>query len=140
MQQSIEFTDVWHIMWFVPVLWLDIIHTKFGFLVVLWFDISHTQKHTAHTGANRLTHPYKYISTPSVMRSQQLCVFHRMNNFLIQKFTLQNSTMPLLFKNYSLVEVTYLSNFLELFCFELTKFGWVAQKCPGISKNRKEII
>ena len=31
-----------------------------------------------------------------------------MNNFLMQKITLQRSTMPLLFKNYSIAEVMYL--------------------------------
>ena len=31
-----------------------------------------TQKHTHHTQASRLTHPYKYIFTPAVICSQQL--------------------------------------------------------------------
>ena len=37
-----------------------------GFLLVLWFGITqaHTHRHTAHTGADRLTHPYKYTLTP----------------------------------------------------------------------------
>ena len=39
---------------------------------------------------------------------QQLPVLHWINKLLIQKFTLQWPIMPLLFKNYSLVEVTYL--------------------------------
>ena len=40
---------------------------------------------TLHTGANRPTHSYKYILTPSVMCSQQLHVLHRMNNLVISK-------------------------------------------------------
>ena len=39
------------------------------FLLVLWFDITHIQRYTAHTGANRLTYPYKHILTPPVMCS-----------------------------------------------------------------------
>ena len=42
------------------------------------------------------------------MCTQQLSVLHRMNNLLIQKFTIQRSTMPLFFKNCSLVEVMHL--------------------------------
>ena len=69
------------------------LNPSYGFLLVLWFDITHTNTHThthththtytktqtkAHmtTGVNRLTHPYKYISTPPVMCSQQLSVIH----------------------------------------------------------------
>ena len=36
----------------------------------------HTQTHTAHSGASRLTHPYKYIFPPPVMCSQQLLLLH----------------------------------------------------------------
>ena len=43
--------------------------------------------HTAHTGANRLTHPYKHMLTSPVMCSQKLCVIHWMNNLLTSKFT-----------------------------------------------------
>ena len=32
---------------------------------------TYKQRQTAHTGTSRLTHPYKYISTPHVMWSQQ---------------------------------------------------------------------
>ena len=35
-----------------------------------------TDKDTAHSGANRLTHPFKYILTPHVIRSQQLSVLN----------------------------------------------------------------
>ena len=43
--------------------------------VICWYsDLishTHTQTHTAHSGASRLTHPYKYIFAPTVMCSQQ---------------------------------------------------------------------
>ena len=55
------------------------------FLLVLWFDITQTQTHTEHPGASRLVHPYKYIFTPLVMRSQQPSSLHWMNNSLISK-------------------------------------------------------
>ena len=55
--------------------------------------------------------------TPPVMCSQQLFVFHWINNFWYQKFTSQIFTLSLLFKNYSLVEVPYL--FIR---FNKTKF------------------
>ena len=50
--------------------------TSDGFLLVLWFDIAHTtQTNTQHNlGDNRLTHPYKYILTPPVMRSVAICI------------------------------------------------------------------
>ena len=62
LQQGIKFTEVWHIMCFLLVLWFDITHTN-------------TQTHTAHSGASRLAHPYKCIFTPSVMCSQQLLYY-----------------------------------------------------------------
>ena len=38
---------------------------------------THKQRQKQQSGANRLTHPYKYILTPPVtMCSQQLCVLH----------------------------------------------------------------
>ena len=40
------------------------------------------------------------------MSTQQLPVLHRMNNFLLQRGP--PSAVPLLFKNYSLVEAVYL--------------------------------
>ena len=58
-----------------------------GFLLVLSFDITQTHKqgHTPLSGTNRMAHPYKYILTPSVISSQQLCVLYWMNNSLISK-------------------------------------------------------
>ena len=46
---------------------------------------THTQTHTAYSGASRLTHPYKYIFSPTVMCSQQPSLLHWMNNSLISK-------------------------------------------------------
>ena len=58
-----------------------------GFLLVLWFDVTykntHIKKHTAHSGASRLTRPY--IFTPTLMCSQQLALLHWMNNLLMSK-------------------------------------------------------
>ena len=42
---------------------------------------THTQRHTVHSGASRLTHPY--IFTPHVMCSQQLSLLHWINSSLI---------------------------------------------------------
>ena len=78
------------------------------FLLVLWFDITHRQTHTGHTRTNRLTHKYKYMTTPPVFCILQLTTLYGKNYLLIQKFTLQRSTMSLLFKNYSLVKVIHL--------------------------------
>ena len=37
---------------------------------------THTHEHTAHSGANRLTHPNKYIFTLPVISSPQLPLLH----------------------------------------------------------------
>ena len=60
-----------------------------GILLVLWFDITQIQNHTAHSGANRLTHSYKYILTPPVMCSQQLSALHWIIHWY-QKFSYHN--------------------------------------------------
>ena len=86
-------------------------------------DITHKQRHTLHTGANRLIHPCKYILTPPVRCSQQLSVLNWISNLLISKISLQISKMALLFKNYWLVEVTYL-----LIRFKLTRFYFQAMQ------------
>ena len=41
---------------------------------------SYKQRQTAHTGAKRLTHPYKCISAPPAMCSKQLSELHWINN------------------------------------------------------------
>ena len=58
--------------------------------------ISHTQtdKNTQDTsGTNRMTYTYKYILTQPIICTQQPSILQLMNNFLIQKITLQRSTM-----------------------------------------------
>ena len=90
MQQAVKFTEVWHMMFFLFVLWYDITHA---------YTHIHTQRHTAHPGASRLTHPYKYIFIPTVMCSQQLSLLHWMKKSLVSKIFLPQS---FLFKNYSL--------------------------------------
>ena len=60
-------------------------NTWCGFLQVLWFDITYKKRHTTHSGANRLTHPNKYILTSPVMCWQQLSVLHWMNNLLMSR-------------------------------------------------------
>ena len=75
MQQGIKCIEVWHLMWFFA-----------GTLI--WYHkntYTQTQRHTVHSGASRLTHPYKYIFTPPFMCSQQLSLLHWMSNSLISK-------------------------------------------------------
>ena len=64
-------------------------HNVVFFLVPL-FDITHTHTHkdTQHTQNISLKHSYKYILTPSAMRSQQLCVLHWIIHWY-QKFAFQ---------------------------------------------------
>ena len=42
-------------------------HMWFFTATLIWYR---THKHTTHSGASRLTHPYKYMFTPPVMCSQ----------------------------------------------------------------------
>ena len=49
---------------------------------LIWYHWD-TKSHTAHSGANRLTHPYKYILKPPIMWSQQLYLLHWMDNPLV---------------------------------------------------------
>ena len=48
---------------------------KLSASTLIWYH-THTKRHRAHTGVNRLTHPYEYILTPPIMCSQQPSVFH----------------------------------------------------------------
>ena len=71
---------------------------------------TYTCKDTQHTQGLIDLLPYKYISTPPVTYAQQFGV--GVLHWIIlwyQKFTLQSSSMPLLFINYSFVEVTFMS-------------------------------
>ena len=79
-----------------------------GSLLVLWFDLTnpptsttHTQRHTAHSGASGLTHPYKCIYTNCYVLIA--AIFITLN----EKFTdIKNLLyrMSFLFKNYSLAK------------------------------------
>ena len=61
-------------------------------MVFCWYSdlILHTQRHPAHSGASRLTHPYKYIFRTTATCSQQLSLLHWMNNSLIPKNIFHN--------------------------------------------------
>ena len=53
---------------------------------------THIQRHTTHTEADSITHPYNHINvhlTPPVIWLQQLSVLHRMSNSLISKIYFQ---------------------------------------------------
>ena len=102
-QQGIRFTEIGHIL-------------RIFASTRIWYH-THKERHKAHTGAKWLNHPYKYILTPSAMYSQQLSMFHWINSCWYQKLTSHFSTMYLLFKKYSLVEVAYL-----LIRFNKTRF------------------
>ena len=91
MQQAVNLiSSIWAVHLIFDI-WFDIKHTPAN-----THTHTHTHKDTMHTQGpcvlNRLTHPYKYILTPSVTTDIQ--------NFL--------STMSFLFKNYSFAEVTHL--------------------------------
>ena len=117
MQQHFKFTDDTEDMVFASTL--------------IWF--THTLTNTQNTQTNRLTHKHKYILTPPVVCTQQIAVLHWMNNLLIQKVTLQSVTMPLLFKNYTLVKVIYL-----LIRFNKTKFFlWNTNSIDRNGKNEQ---
>ena len=84
-------------------------------ITLIWYH-THWQTHTEHAGTNRLTNTYKYILTLIVVCKQQLPALNWMTNLLIQKFTLQRSTMSLLFHYYSLVLVILDSTRLSPSC------------------------
>ena len=71
MQQGLKFPEVWHIMVFFTcsLIWY---HAR-----TYTHTTPHTE-HTSHSGDSRMTHPYKYIFTPSVTCSQQLPLLHYM--------------------------------------------------------------
>ena len=83
--------------------------------LVLWFGI--TQRHRAHTGTNRLIHSYEYIYINTTCAQSSCLYYIEWIIFWYKKINLHSSRMILLFKNYSLVEVTYL-----LIRFNKTKF------------------
>ena len=78
MLQGVKFTVVWHLWFFTGTL--------------IWYNThinTNTHRYTAHAGANRLTHPYKYIVTQYSMCSQRLSVLHWVIHWY-QKFTFHN--------------------------------------------------
>ena len=77
---------------------------------------TNTKAHTAHSGASRLTHPYKYIFTPPVICSSYF-YYIKWNHSLISKIYFPVS---FLFKNYSLVKVIY----LLIRCYKTGFFLW----------------
>ena len=58
--------------------------TCFFAIILTWYH-TNKRRHTAHTGANRMTYPYKYILTPPILCSEQLSVLHSMNKLLTSK-------------------------------------------------------
>ena len=88
-----------------PFLWPQIRFNKVSCYFLLLILDSETY---FWTGTIRLANTYKYILTLLIMSTQQLPVLHWMNNFLIQNFILQRSTMFLLFRNYLLIKVMHL--------------------------------
>ena len=83
MQQRVKFTEIWH-MWFFAgaLIW----YRKHMHTHMRMHTNKHTRTHpqthrnTAGSGDNRLTHPYKYILTPTA-------ICNTLNNSLYQKFT-----------------------------------------------------
>ena len=83
MQQRVKFTEIWH-MWFFAgaLIWYrKHMHTHMR-MHTNKHTRTHSQTHrnTAGSGDNRLTHPYKYILTPTA-------ICNTLNNSLYQKFT-----------------------------------------------------
>ena len=82
-----------------------LIHNVFLTGTLIWYHTrTNTHRHITHWGAKRLTHPYKYIFTPLVLCSQQLCLLQWMDNSLISKVYFPQY----LFNSSWLVKVIYL--------------------------------
>ena len=115
MQQDIKFSEgVIQMTWF---------------LLVLWFDITCADKQSTHRPID--WHIDNDILTPDATCMQQLPALHWVNNLLIQIFTLQRSTMSLLFKSSSLLKVIFL-----LIWFSKTKsFLWKTDNTDRNSVN-----
>ena len=121
MQQGITFTKIGEKM------------QIFTSTLILYLSHIYRQRHTAHTGTNRLTYSYKNIYPPPVMCSQQLSVLHWRIIRWYQKCTLKSPTMTLLFKTYSFVEVTYM-----LIKFNsITFFPWNTKDADWNGKNKQ---
>ena len=77
---------------------------------LIWYHThanTHTRAHTAHSWASRLTHPYKYILTPSAMANSSYLYYMEWISKIFTDIKYFISTMSFLFKNYSLAEVMY---------------------------------
>ena len=73
--KGIKFTEVWHIM-------------KFLASTLIWYH-KQKQRHTTHTRAKRLTHPYKYIYINSTCYVPTAAICISLNKyFLISKICL----------------------------------------------------
>ena len=98
-----------------------------GFLLVFWFDITQTKTH--RTPRVYLYNIYKY----HLLCAHSSCLYYI--EWIVcwyQRFVLRNSTMSLLFKNYSLVEVINL-----LIRFDITKFfPWNRKKTNRNGTNK----
>ena len=57
--------------------------------ILLCISHTYTKRYTAHSGTNRLPHPYKHILTSPAMGSQQLSVLHWITHWY-PKFTFHN--------------------------------------------------
>ena len=102
-----------------------------------WHAFCYYSDRLTHTGTQGpiFLHTFKYILTAPVTCAQQLPVLHWINNFLIQKFTLQRSTIFLLSKNYSLVEVIHLLIGLK----KTTPFLWNTKNTERNGANGENI-
>ena len=72
------------------LLWSDTYACYVGTLILYH---THIQRHTTHTEANSIAHPYNHINvhlTPPTIWLQQLPVLHRMSNSLISKTYFRN--------------------------------------------------
>ena len=91
-----------------------------------WFSLgilvhnTKTDKNTEDTQGPILLPTHKHILWQTAIWAQHLAIPQWMNNFLIQKFSLQRSTISFLFKDYSLLEVMH----VLIKCSKTKSFLW----------------
>ena len=113
LQYKVEFTEG-----FTRMTW---------FLLSLWFVTTIIDKHTDGTRGLIYLHTHINIYWHHLLCAHPSYLLHWINNFVTQNFSSKRSTMPLLFKNYSLVEVIH-----QLIGFNKTKsFLWNIKKTDG---------
>ena len=103
--------------------------TQCVFLQVLWFDTTQTHKQTQHTRESVHWHTHINIYLHHLLCAHGSCLFYiDIKNLL--------STMPFLFKNYSLVEVIYLLTR----CYKTRFFLWNTNNTDrnGVNKQKKK--